>query len=197
MPLDNGDEDSVLTPANVSVASADPEVLSKAPPEILESPAATDEASDELSDERAESDDPLAGETLPVFDERYKQEFEGLLYLGKLTRDFDYFGHHFVIKTLTVDEVLEVTLLSQPYVGSMGEMKAYQAAVVAACVTRVDGRPIALPLTSEPDDTPLRNRFDYIRRNWFMPTLDHIYNQYLLLEVVVARVLAALGEASG
>ena len=78
----------------------------------------------------------------------------------------------------------------------MADLKAYQAALVAACVVSVDGRPMPLPITNEPSDTPLANRFRYVMRSWFPPLLDGIYEQYLLLEERVARVLDAMGKAS-
>lgn len=134
---------------------------------------------------------------LPAFDPRYREDFEGLMYLGKLTDTFDWMGHRFTIRTLVTDEILEVGIVHKPYVGSLADVKAYQAAVVAACVESVDGRPISIPLTNNDEDTSLRNKFNYVRRNWFPPVLDVIYEKYLLLEVRVSEVLDAMKKASG
>src|SRR5690242_12591575 len=83
-----------------------------------------------------------------------QEPFEGMLFLGRLTQTFTYVGHEFVIRTLTTDEVLEIGLLVKPYNGTLGEVKAYQAATVASCVERLDGRPLPLPITSDSYDTP-------------------------------------------
>jgi hypothetical protein len=132
---------------------------------------------------------------LPEFDPRVRQDFEGLLFLGRLTHTFTWAGHEFIIRTLTTGETLEVGLLAKPYQGSMAAMKAYQAALVAACVDSVDGRPMPVPITDDARDTSTANRFRYVLRSWFPPVLDAVYEQYLLLEERVTQVLDAMGKA--
>ena len=80
-------------------------------------------------------------EPIPEFDPRVRQDFEGLLYLGRLIDSFHWAGHHFVIKTLGVGEILEIGLLHKPYVGTLGDVKAYQALVVSACTEQSTGGP--------------------------------------------------------
>lgn len=135
-------------------------------------------------------------EPLPEFDPRVREDFEGLLYLGRLTDSFEAYGHQFVIRTLSTGEVLEIGLLHKPYKDSLAEVKAYQAALVAACVVSVDGKPMPLPVTNEPFDTALANRFEYVKRTWFPPLLDVIYERFLLLEAKVDAVLAGMGNQS-
>lgn len=135
-------------------------------------------------------------EPLPEFDPRYREDFDGLLYLGCLSNEFEWLGHKFLIRTLSVDETLEIGLITEPYEGTMSAPKAYQAAVVAACTVKVDGRPLPIPLTDDPADSVLRNRMEAVKR-WFPPTLDRIYEEYILLEDRVAKVLDAMGKVSG
>lgn len=175
-------------PANVSAQSFGPDLSSQAPGQSTEPQPATDDG------EGSGSEDP---EPLPEFDPRVRQDFEGLLFLGKLTDQFTWVGHRFAIRTLTVGEVLEIGLIHREYVGTMSDVKAYQAAVVAACCTAVDNRPLPIPITDEPNDSLLRNRFDYILAHWFPPVLDVIYERYLGLEDRVAKVIAAMGKAPG
>ena len=144
--------------------------------------------------EEADVTEPVA--PLPEFDPKHRLDFEGLLYLGALTDTFTYVGHSFTIRTLTTDEVLEVGLLHKPYVDSLADVKAYQAALVAACVIKVDGKPLPLPITDDFADTPLANRFDYVRKHWFPPILDAVYEHYLILESRVDDVLRAMGNPS-
>lgn len=134
---------------------------------------------------------------LPEFDPRYRTQFEGLMYIGALTDEFDWMGHKFVVRTLRTDELLEIALMIQPYVGTQGEDKAYQAGVVAACVISVDGKPLPSPISSDPADTPLSNRYRYVKQYWYGPTLDAIYQRYYRLELTVREVLEAMGNRSG
>lgn len=131
----------------------------------------------------------------PQFDPRYTEEFEGLLFIGALRKRFRWMGHEFVIRTLTTSEVLEVGLLQKPYVGSMGEIKAYQAAVVAASILSVDGKPPPLPVTDA--DSDLEARFNYVIAHWQPIVIDMLYGQQLDLETVVNETLAAMGKARG
>src|SRR5690606_3529884 len=121
----------------------------------------------------------------------------GLLYIGRLTDDFYWLGHHFVIRTLTMGEIIEVGLLHKEYAGSLADVKAYQAAVVAGCVVSVDGKPLPMPLTNDPQDTELINKFQYVLRSWYPPTLDVVYERYLLLEARANQVIEAMGKAQG
>ena len=147
--------------------------------------------------EMSESDSPEDDEELPEFDPAFRQDFEGLMYIGKLTDTFEWLGHTFVIRTLTTDEILEIGLIHREYVGTLTDVKAYQAALVAACVESVDGKPLPLPLSNDPSDTGLLNRFRFVNRSWFPVTLDVVYERYLLLEARVSRVIDAMGKASG
>lgn len=194
MPVTEGDEgvwDENPPPqvANVGTTSPGPGASSEAPPPSTEPHPVTDDG--------AGSDQGEADEPLPEFDRRVREDFEGLLYLGALTAEPEWMGHRFLIRTLKVGEVLEIGLLHREYVGTVTDVKAYQAAVVAACVQQIDGRSMPFPITIESQDTALRNRFQYVLDNWFPPTLDAIYEHYLLLEARVERVMEAMGKAYG
>lgn len=192
MPVGEGDEglwEEPLPPANVRPTPG-PEVSSQAPPPPTEPHPGADDGVESGQGQAEE-------EPLPEFDPRVMQDFEGLLFLGKLTASFGWMGHRFVIRTLTVGEVLEVGLIHRDYVGTLADIKAYQAAVTAACVERVDNRSMPFPISNDSGDTPLINRFQYVIDHWFPPTLDAIYEEYLLLEARVEKVMAAMGKAHG
>lgn len=186
-----GPSEFSITPpasANVGANSPGPGLSSQAPAQPTEPQLATDES------DRSDAGEP---EPLPEFDPRFKQDFEGLLYLGKLYQSFNWVGHKFVIRTLTTGEILEVGLIHREYVGTISDLKAYQAALVAGCCEEVDGRPIAIPITDDDSDSMLLNRFRYIKDHWFPPTLDVIYDRYMKLEERVNAVLEAMGKAYG
>lgn len=132
---------------------------------------------------------------LPEFPEEYRKPFEGLLYLGKLTHKFTWMGHEFVIRTLTTDEHLEIGLITQRYMGSLAEGKSYQAACVAACVVQVDGKAPPLPITNEAHDTLLQARFDYVTKHWFPPTINAVYEEFIVLDGRAAEIARAAGNS--
>lgn len=148
---------------------------------------------EDASDDGEEAPDD---EPLPEFDPKVRQDFDGLLFLGKLEDEFYWLGHRFVIRTLVTDEILEVGLLHKQYAETLADVKAYQAAVAAACVVTVDGKPLPQPLSVDPSDTALRNRFDYVRKSWYPSVLDQVYQRYLMLEGKVDAVIEAMGNPS-
>lgn len=140
-------------------------------------------------------DETASNPAVPSFDPRYTEEFEGLLFLGALRKRFRWMGHEFVLRSLVTSEVLEVGLIQKPYMGSMGEIKAYQAAVVAASILSVDGKPPPIPVTDM--DSDLEARFQYVITHWQPIVIDMLYGQVLSLEMTVNETLSAMGKARG
>lgn len=200
MPLDDGDwiEDEEVDASrfvNVGAQASGPPV-EPLPPEVEQPPETTEPhratAVTASNGDASESEEP----TLPEFDPRWRNEFEGLLFLGALTKEFEWMGHRFTIKTLSTEELLEVSLLVKEWQNSLGEVKAYQAAMVSACLVKVDGKSMPQPLSRDPGDSPVRNRMNLVLR-WFPTTLDAVYEQYLTLENNVAEVMDAMGKVGG
>ena len=79
----------------------------------------------------------------------------------------------------------------------MGEIKAYQAACVAACLISVDRQPMPTPITDEVTDTWLDTRFQYVIDHYQPIVIDVIYGELMKLEAKVNEVLTAMGKASG
>lgn len=144
-----------------------------------------------------ESSDPTDAHRGESFDPRYREEFEGLLFLGSLSKSFSWMHHDFRIKTIGTDEALAISLVIQPWVRSQGEVKAYQAAAVAACLLEVDGKPLPHPLTRDVTPDRLTPRFEWVLRNYQPVVIDMIYGQIMELENKVVEILAAMGKASG
>lgn len=199
MPLEQDEPGSAVydQPAEQVRAKAgtqayDPQTVQPTPP----SPASVSPPEDVGSTSGADgpSEEP---EPLPEFDPRYIEEFQGLLYVGALRETFTWLGHQFVIRTLMTNELVEVAMIAKDYKGSDAESKAYQAAVVAGCVLTVDGKELPMPLTNDPADTLMRNRFDYVMAHWFPPTLDVLYERYFALELKVRAVIDSMGNRSG
>lgn len=152
-------------------------------------------------DRNADGSQPLVddeGLVLPSFDERHSEDFEGLLYLGALSKSFEWLGHRFVIRTLNQDELLTVPLLIKQWAGTIGQSKAYTSAMAGLCVVSVDGKELPIPVgAGEGDLAWAYQRFDYAKANWYQFTIDKIYSQYLELEGRAEAVIEAMGKASG
>lgn len=176
-------------PRDISPQIIDPDLLSTAPSHT-ESQAGEDVKT-------VDNTDPLfEGEPLPRFDPKVADDLVGLLFLGALSSTFHWAGHTFKIRTLKHGEILEVAEIHRPYVGTLGEMKAYQSAIVAGCIVSVDGKYLPAPLSSDPTDTSLSNKYEYINSNWFAPVIDVVYDQYLKLEVRVQAAIDSMDRAT-
>lgn len=133
-------------------------------------------------------------EDVPEMDPQYRQDFDGLLYIGALRKEFSWLGHTFAIRTVTVDELLRIGLAVKQYEGTIGANRAYVAAVVAASIERVDGKPLHQPLG--PGEDSLEERFRYVRQYWYTWTIDRVYQECAELEARVAQIIESLGKSS-
>lgn len=143
------------------------------------------------------SGDPSDAHRGEAFDARYREDFEGLLFLGSLAKTFTWMEHEFQIKTIGTDEALAISLVIQPWAQTQGEVKAYQAAAVAAALVTVDGKELPQPLTRDITPERLKPRFEWVLRNYQPVVIDMIYGQVIELENKVVEILAQMGKASG
>ena len=133
-------------------------------------------------------------ENIDTFPEAWKDEFEGLLYLGYLQKEITKIPFHkFVIKTLTINEKLEISLICKPHTDMIGYSRAYKAAVVAAALVSVDGREL---IASSKNTNALKQKYDYVVNNWYDTVIDLIYDECESLEYKVVWVLQELGIIS-
>lgn len=185
MPLDQDPAEAE------SFTSYDPSTVRPAP---LAPPQSSDAPVDS-SEAHAEAD-----VTRPAveFDERHKEPFTGLMYLGALAKTFNWAGHEFHIRTLTTQEVLIIAKLTAEYRDTLAQDRAYVSAVVALAVQSVDGVPLPFPYKeSEIGHEWAIQRFNHVTGTWFAYTIDAVYGEYLALEGTAREVLAAMGNRSG
>jgi len=125
------------------------------------------------------------------FPDKWKDEFEGMLFIGHLQREVTKIPFHkFVVKTLTVNDKLEVSLITKPYLDSIGYGRAYQSAIVAAGLVSVDGSEL---VPSNKNINVIRQKFDYVTNNWYDSVVELLYNEIESLENQVVIVLQELG----
>ena len=131
---------------------------------------------------------PLGAE---VFPDEWRKPFEGLLYLGYLHKQVDAIPFHtFVVRTLTVNEKLEISLITSEYQDTMGYGRAYRAAVVAAGLESVDGREL---VPANKGTNVFRQKFEYVINSWYDSVIDILFKEIDQLEGQVLKVLQELG----
>jgi hypothetical protein len=126
-----------------------------------------------------------------TFDDRWKQDFEGLLFLGKLEKEVTSIpSHKFLVRTLTVNEQLEVLLITQPYADGIGYARAYKAAVVAAGLVSIDGKEL---IPTDKKTAVLRQKWDYVTNGWYEPVIDVLYEEIDQLHARMIEVCQEVG----
>lgn len=140
---------------------------------------------------------PVEAET-PAFDDRYKQPFQGLLYIGALTQQFDFLGHTIVIRTLTADEDLALGELTRQWMDTAAFERAYVTATVAMSIISIDGQQPPIPIGR--DETGFAwayQRFNWVKANLLSLTIDRIYREFNALDGTAREVLAEMEKAHG
>ena len=141
-----------------------------------------------MKNKEQSSVNPLGAE---VFPEEWKEPFEGLLYLGYLHKEIKKIPFHtFVVRTLTVNEKLEVTLATKEYQETVGYGRAYRAAVVAAGLESVDGREL---IPAVKGTNTFRQKFEYVINSWYDGVIDILFAEIDELEGQVFKVLQEIG----
>lgn len=125
-----------------------------------------------------------------TFDPRWRNPFEGLTYLGYLEADVEIPYHSFKVRTLTTGEKIKVVQMIRELEDSIGYPRAYRAAVVAAGLTLVDGKPL---LVGQKNLDVISQRYRYVTDNWYDYVIDILYDKINELEGQVLEVLKELG----
>jgi hypothetical protein len=132
---------------------------------------------------------------LSPFDERYKEDFEGLMFLGALSASFSYVGHKFTIRTLTSLELMAVGRVIKLFAETIGANRAYATAMAALALQKVDGKELPIPYAEEEDPYAwAQQRFEYIAARWYPMVIDEIYMRYGLLEERVRGVMEEMAK---
>lgn len=129
-------------------------------------------------------EDPVLEEEPPSTD------VVNLLNLGELKARMDVRGHEVWLRTLKINEELQIGVLIQPYVNTIEEGRALATATIAAAIDSIDGKPIVMNMG--PDEDTLKRKFDYVRTRMYWPVIKMIYEEgYIPL---VRRQVEAIEE---
>lgn len=194
MPLD---ADDALVPPPSFAPEFD---ATAAPAGEPEQPAAEPQEPTEAAEaqEAPPVSDPDAEEAPPAeFDPRYKQPFVGLLYVGQLEDHFELFGHHFHIATPSRAEKIQMGLAIKPYQDTVSAEIAWQTAMVAAYLLKVDDIDLPEPVLTTTKETAFSERFKWVSENLRDVVIDEVFTKCLELDGKVRGVVDAMGKASG
>lgn len=115
-----------------------------------------------------------------LFPEEYKNQVDGLLWLGHLETSFEFCGHHFTLRTLKADEELAANVVVGEYADTKAQAKAWVWAHLALAIVAVDRDEAWCPSIG-PNETTIsrcRARFNYLITNWYWPTAAYVFNKY-------------------
>lgn len=133
---------------------------------------------------------------LDAFPDQVQKDVDGLAWLGYLEDEFDFCGHHFVIRTLRGDEELLAALVSKEFTETIAEAKASIWATVALALLVVDGDEDFCPPVGRSEKEYARGRFRYVTSRWFWPTAIYIFNRYSALVERQLEAIQALEDLS-
>lgn len=178
-----------LQAASAAAATTGPPPSSETPGHLQEPPERTGS-----EQEQPDKEDPLPP---TEFDERCKEPFTGLIYLGALDDEFSIWGHRFRIATPSQAEKIQMGLLHAPYAGTMASEVAYQTLMVAAFLVSVDDHELPKPVLNDAKENRVRDRYEWVAENLRQPVIDEVFSRCMVLEGQVRDVLQAMGEARG
>lgn len=124
------------------------------------------------------------------FDYKWRNKFEGLAYLGHLEGQVKIPYHEFTVRTLKVGEKIRVVEMVQHLEPSMSYARAYRAAIVAAGLVLVDGKPL---LVGSRNIDAISQKYQYVIDNWYDFVVDSLFDKINELEGQVHEILKQLG----
>lgn len=129
------------------------------------------------------------------FPEEHQAAVDGLLWLGHLENEFKLAGHSFVLRTLKVEEELEVARLCEEFKESIGSPTAFKWAHIALALVSVDGDTDFCPPLGPDRTAYARSRFNYVTQ-WYAPVGDFLFNSYAELTRRQTQALEAIENLS-
>jgi hypothetical protein len=117
-----------------------------------------------------------------LFSEQIRLAVRGLTFLGYIEKQFEFCGHTFTLRTLYPSEKAAVSLVVQPWRGSISEGEVWANAQVGLSLTSVDNENEFCPKAGPDLNDFAKARINYVTQKWYQPTLSFLYARYLELE---------------
>lgn len=118
-----------------------------------------------------------------------RRDIESLETLGCVTDEFHDWGHTFVMRTLTGEEELAVSVVTKLYVETLGQAKAWAWGNVAMSLQAVDGdSDFCPPIGPDPLEFA-QARFKYCTSKWYFPLAERLFEHFYDLQVRAGEAL--------
>ena len=132
---------------------------------------------DKTTPPKEERADPFS-----LFSEQTKIAVRGLTFLGHIEKEIEFCGHTFSLRTLYPSEKAAVSIVIQPWRGSISEGEVWANAQVGLSLTSVDGDNEFCTKAGPDLNDFAKARLNYVAQKWYQPTLSFLYARYLELE---------------
>ena len=106
-------------------------------------------------------------------------QFIQIVHIGHLNKVFEWNGHQFEIRTLKIDEELAIGQIVKEYKETITEEKAVAVAIAASCIVSINGKNFMPNFDDVSSLQIIRDRFNYIRKNWHWPVIEQINTEYI------------------
>lgn len=141
----------------------------------------------------------VSSDPFDQFDQSIREDVDGLIHLGELSKDVEFCGHTFGLRTLRIDEEIAAAKAIDSFRETLKEPEAWQASQVGLALTHIDGDSDFCPPIG-PDKTALaRARFQYVTSKWYQPTIDYLFSEYVTLlekQLTATRAVQDLSQRS-
>jgi hypothetical protein len=126
-------------------------------------------------------------------DPRHREDFVGLLYLGKVDHEVTVAGHRFLLATPGQRDRLEMGPLHKGYVNTITGERAWMAVTVAAYLRRIDNEDAPEPLTRA--KSPLVTRYEWVLNSIHSEVvIEKLYGKCMELDARVRDLTEELDE---
>ena len=163
-------------------------------PEVVRQQNLAEEVMDQLEQASKKQEEESPEEGVVELTEEERSQFRTVLTIGRMRRRIFVFDHPFDICTPNIDEELAIGLFTSKYRETDFAMRAYQTAVAAAAIEKVDNKPLYVPLTEETDTEVLFNEKMKIVLKWHSSIVREVYEGVISLESRFAEVVNTLGR---
>ncbi len=139
------------------------------------------------------------GSPFEQFDSETREAVEGLIHLGELSTEIEFCGHTLGLRTLRADEEIAAAKAVEPYRDTLKEAEAWAAVQIGMSLTHIDGDEDFCPAIGPDKVSFARARFQYVTANWYPPTINHLYGEYVRLlerQVEAIRAVESLSPRS-
>lgn len=190
-----GNQDALLAPPEAPEAFLPPPGERQYVPDEMIPKGPQSEAEDQIIDQvNATTPEEDPGEELSPEEELM---FSTLLTCGRRSKTVKILDHTVVVETVNGDDDLRIGLYAKPYVGSLGEQRAYQIAVAAAGLRSIDGKPVVTTLYQDADPSGLFDEKAAIVQRMYPHVIQRIYRAVVDAEKEFAELVDRLGKSNG